>query len=89
MLQQILAAGAAGVGALGVVAVEDMSPQLLAHPAAAAELAVLLTLLTFGTVPQEQQPPLLLLDILLPVCNILLEVLISHGLLLTRQGCIA
>lgn len=44
-----------------------MRPQLLANLAAAVELALLLILLALGAVPQEQQPPLLLLDVALPL----------------------
>lgn len=75
VLQQVLAAGAARVRALGVVAAEDVRPQLLSYPAAAPKLALVLALLALGAVPQEQQPPLLLLNVLLPVLQILLQLL--------------
>ena len=44
-----------------------MLPELLAHSAAARELAFVFTLLALGTVPEEQEPPLLLLNVLLPI----------------------
>jgi hypothetical protein len=83
MLQQVLATGAARVCALRVVAAEDVRPQLLAHTTAAPELALVLTLLALCTVPQEQQPPLLLLDVLLPVLQVLLQLLTR----LLREAC--
>lgn len=75
MLQQILAAGASWVWALLVVAAEYVRPQLLAHSAAASKLALFLALLALGTVPQKQQPPLLLLYVLLPVFQAFLRLL--------------
>lgn len=54
MFQQILAASAAWVGALGVAALQYVRPQVLANLAAAPKLALILSLLTLGTVPQEQ-----------------------------------
>jgi hypothetical protein len=75
VLQQVLAAGAAWVRALRVVATQDVRPQLLAYAAAAPKLAFVLALLALGTVPQEQQPPLLLLNVLLPVLQVLLQLL--------------
>jgi hypothetical protein len=79
MLQQVLAAGAAWVGAVGVVALQDVRPQLLAHPTAAAELALCLVLLALGAMPQEQQPPLLLLDVLLPLVQTLVGVVVADA----------
>jgi CheY-like chemotaxis protein len=83
VLQQVLAAGAARVRALGVVAAQNVRPQLLAHAAAAPKLALVLALLALGAVPQEQQPPLLLLDVLLPVLQVLLQLLTR----LLREAC--
>lgn len=54
MLQQVLAAGAAWVRAFGVAAAKDVAPEVLPNLTTATELALFLSLLTLGTVPQEQ-----------------------------------
>lgn len=77
VLQQVFAAGAARVAALRVVALQYMRPELLAYPTAARKLTLCLVLLTLGTVPQEQQPPLLLLDVLLPLLQAAVGVVVA------------
>jgi hypothetical protein len=66
VLEQVLAAVAARELAVGLVAREDVLPQLLAHSAAAPKLALRLRHLALGAVPQEEEPALLLLDVQLP-----------------------
>lgn len=70
-LQQVLAAGAAREVARGVAALQYVCPQLPAHPAAAAKLALCRIKLALGAVAQEQEPALLPLDVLLPLLHAL------------------
>lgn len=84
VLQQILAAGAAWIPTLRVIALQYVRPKLLAYSTAAAKLTLCLILLALGTVPQEQQPPLLLLDVLLPLLHALVGVVVPKELLLRQ-----
>mmetsp|Transcript_8064 Transcript_8064/g.23949 ORF Transcript_8064/g.23949 Transcript_8064/m.23949 type:complete len:426 (-) Transcript_8064:260-1537(-) len=68
MLQQFSAGHAPGVRALLAGAGENVAPQLFGDSARLAVLANALLSLTLGTVPQEQQPPLLLRDVILLRC---------------------
>jgi len=87
VLQQVLGADAARVGALDVGALQDVLPQLLAHPAGTAELALLLRLRALGAVAQEQQPALLLLDVLRAALHLLLvRLLLAGGGVGDRRG---
>jgi hypothetical protein len=84
VLEQVLAACAAWVRTLRVVALQYMRPQLLAYPTAAAELTFCLILLALGTVPQKQQPPLLLLYVLLPFLHAPVGIVIACQEVLLR-----
>ncbi len=64
VLEQVLRSGAAWVVAIMRGAVQDVLPQLLAKLALRPKLAVVLALSALGAMPEEQQPPLLLLDVL-------------------------
>ena len=60
-----LAEGSPGILAACITTPQDMLPQLLCHSTAAAVVALSVGKLALSTVPQEQQPPLLLQDELL------------------------
>ena len=49
-----------GILAVRITASKDMLPKLLSNSAAAAIVALPIRELALGTVPEEQQPPLLL-----------------------------
>lgn len=66
MLEEVLRGGAARVRAVGVLALQDVLPELLAELALLLELALVACLPALSAVPQEQKPPLLLLHILRP-----------------------
>jgi hypothetical protein len=62
-----------------------MCPQLLSYPTASTELALRLILLALCTVPQKQQPPLLLLYVLLPFLHAPVGIVVACQELLLRH----